>query len=261
MAAWPAGSVERYIIDRIREEGAIHMTLLDPEKVEPEEAARIAGEAEEAGTSAIMVGGSTLATTEELDRIVIAMKDGGLDVPIILFPNNLTGISRYADAIWFLSLLNSIDPYFLIGVQVLGAPVVKRYGLEAMPMGYIIVGEGGAAGIIGRAIPLPYDKPELVAAYAMAAECLGMRFVYLEAGSGAKRPVPEPMISAVRKAIDITLVVGGGLRDGDSILRAVKAGADIVVTGTAIERGGPVKEVISSFVSSVREGARLRDEA
>ena len=256
-----AESVARYIMNRIREEGAIHMTLLDPEKVGPEEAAQIAGEAEKAGTSAIMVGGSTLATTEELDSIVMAMKDRGLDIPIILFPNNLTGISRYADAIWFLSLLNSMDPYFLIGVQVLGAPVVKRYGLEAMPMGYIIVGEGGAAGIIGRAIPLPYDKPELVAAYAMAAECMGMRFVYLEAGSGAKEPVPAPMISAVRRAVGITLVVGGGLRDGESISRAVRAGADIVVTGTAIERGGPVREVISSFVASVRRGARLRSEA
>jgi len=258
MGASRPGKVERYILDRIDAEGAIHMTLLDPERVGPEEAAAIAREAEEAGTAAIMVGGSTLASTEELDGVIKAMKNAGLKVPVILFPNNVSGISRHADAIWFMSLLNSMDPYYLVGAQVLGAPIVKRYGLEAMPMGYIILGEGGAAGVIGRALPLPYDKPELAAAYAMAAECLGMRFVYLEAGSGAKEPVPETVIAAVRKAIEVPLIVGGGLRDGDSVLRAVRAGADIVVTGTAVESGGSVGEKIKAFVSSAREGARLR---
>jgi len=257
------GKVERYILERIHDEGAIHMTLLDPEKVSPEQAADIAEDAEGAGTAAIMVGGSTLALTEELDEVVMALKERGLGVPVILFPNNITGISRHADAIWFMSLLNSTDPYFLIGAQVLGAPVVKRLGLEAIPMGYIIVGYGGAAGIVGRAVPIPYDKPELAAAYAMAAECLGMRFIYLEAGSGAKEPVPEPMISMVRKAVSIPLLVGGGLRDGYSIERAVRAGADIVVTGTIVEDmankpPGSIKEKIKAFISSIREGVRHR---
>ncbi|RLI08064.1 geranylgeranylglyceryl/heptaprenylglyceryl phosphate synthase [Candidatus Bathyarchaeota archaeon] len=252
------GRVERYIVDRIGVEGAIHMTLLDPEKTGPEEAARIAREAEEAGTAAIMVGGSTLALTEQLDRAILSMKEGGLRIPVILFPNNIAGISRHADAIWFMSLLNSLDPYYLIGAQVLGAPVVKRLGLEAIPMGYIIVGYGEAAGLVGRALPIPYDKPELAVAYALAAECLGMRFVYLEAGSGAPRPVPETTISMVKKAIDITLVVGGGLRDGSSVEKAVAAGADIVVTGTAIELGGSVGGRIREFVKSIREGLKKR---
>ncbi|RLI12371.1 geranylgeranylglyceryl/heptaprenylglyceryl phosphate synthase [Candidatus Bathyarchaeota archaeon] len=252
------GRVERYLLERIEGEGAIHMTLLDPEKVTPEQAAKIASEAEEAGTSAIMVGGSTLATTEELDGVILAMRENGLSVPVILFPNNVTGISRHADAIWFMSLLNSVDPYFLIGAQVLGAPVVRRFGLEAIPMGYIIVGYGGAAGIIGRATPIPYEKPELAAAYAMAAECLGMRFVYLEAGSGAPKPVPEAMIMAVRKAVRIPLIVGGGLRDGEGVERAVRAGANVVVTGTAVESGGNVGEKIRSFVSAIRRGVEKR---
>jgi len=252
------GKVERYILERIGEEGAIHMTLLDPEKVRPDEAARIASEAEEAGTAAIMVGGSTLALIDQLDSVILSMKQGGLKVPVILFPNNITGISRHADAIWFMSLLNSMDPYYLIGAQMLGAPVVKRLGLEAIPMGYIIVGYGGAAGFVGRAMPVPYEKPELAAAFAMAAECLGMRFVYLEAGSGAPRPVPETMINLVRKAVEIPIVVGGGLRDGKSIAKAVGAGADIVVTGTAIESGGSIKEKIRKFVKAIREGLRRR---
>ena len=186
------------------------------------------------------------------------MKQGGLEVPVILFPNNIAGISRHADAIWFMSLLNSMDPYYLIGAQMLGAPVVKRLGLEAIPMGYIIVGHGGAAGLVGRALPIPYEKPELAAAYAMAAECLGMRFVYLEAGSGAPRPVPESMVSVVRKAVEIPLIVGGGLRDGKSVEKAVGAGADIIVTGTAIETGGSIKDKISKFVKAIKNGLRKR---
>ncbi len=252
------GRVERYLLERIGNEGAIHMTLLDPEKVPPEKAADIAEEAEDAGTAAIMVGGSTLATTEELDGVILAIKERGVDVPVILFPNNIAGISRHADAIWFMSLLNSVDPYYLIGAQVLGAPVVRRFGLEAIPMGYIIIGYGGAAGIIGRAIPIPYEKPELAAAYAMAAECLGMRFIYLEAGSGAPRPVPEAMIRLVRKAVSVPLLVGGGLRDGESVKKAVRAGANVVVTGTIIELGGSIRDKIRAFISSIREGVRRR---
>ena len=91
-----------------------------------------------------------------------------MKIPTILFPNNITGISRYADAIWFMSLLNSVDPYFLVGAQILGAPLVKKYGLEPISMGYVIVGEGGTAGIVGKAIPVPYNKPELAAAHALA---------------------------------------------------------------------------------------------
>jgi len=250
--------VERYLLERIGNEGAIHMTLLDPEKVPPEKAADIAEEAEDAGTAAIMVGGSTLATTEELDGVILAIKERGVGVPVILFPNNIAGISRHADAIWFMSLLNSVDPYYLIGAQVLGAPVVRRFGLEAIPMGYIIIGYGGAAGIIGRAIPIPYEKPELAAAYAMAAECLGMRFIYLEAGSGAPRPVPEAMIKLVRKAVSVPLLVGGGLRDGESVEKAVKAGANVVVTGTAIELGGSIRDKIRGFINFIRKGVRRR---
>ena len=134
-----------------------------------------------------------------------------------------------------MSLLNSNDPYFLIGAQALGAPLVKKYNLEAMPMGYIIVGTGGAAGLIGRANWIPYDRPEIAAIFALAAQCLGMRFVYLEAGSGAKEPVPLSMISVVRDTIDCNLIVGGGIRNGKVAMELAKSGADIIVTGTLVE--------------------------
>lgn len=245
-----SGAVERYLLDRIKSDGSIHMTLIDPEKVTSSQAFLIAKKAGESGTAALMVGGSTFVSVKHLDAVVKAVKRA-VKIPVILFPNNVTSISRYADAIWFMSLLNSVDPYFLVGAQVLGAPLVKRYGLEPIPLGYVIVGEGGTAGIVGKALPIPYNKPELAAAHALAAQYLGMRFVYLEAGSGAKKPVPQEMIRAVRHCIDVPLIVGGGIKSREQALNAASAGANIIVTGNVIENG-QVKNKVSEIVEGIR---------
>ena len=243
------GTIEKYLLRRIQKDGAIHLTLIDPEKATASSASRIAKRVEEYNTTAIMVGGSTTTSTSHLDNVVKAIKHT-VKVPIILFPNNVTGISKHADAIWFMSLLNSVDPYFLIGAQVLGAPMVKKYNLEALPLGYIIVGEGGTVGIIGRAIPISYAKPELAAVHALAAQYFGMRFVYLEAGSGASDPVPPTMIKMVKRAINIPLIVGGGIRSGEQARTAVAAGADLIVTGNIIEEEGP-KDNFKRLVAAV----------
>jgi phosphoglycerol geranylgeranyltransferase len=154
-----------------------------------------------------------------------------------------------------MSLLNSVDPYFLIGAQILGAPLVKKYGLEPIPMGYVIVGEGGTAGIVGRAIPVPYTKPELAAAHALAGQYLGMRFIYLEGGSGAKNPVPPEVIRMVKHYVDIPLIVGGGIRTKEQALAAASAGADIIVTGNVIE-SVDAKRKVSEIIAGVK-GTRL----
>jgi phosphoglycerol geranylgeranyltransferase len=229
------GRVEKYLLEKIENEGSIHMTLIDPEKVTPSSASRIVQEAAACNTAAIMVGGSTSVFTPHLDTILKAMKES-VELPVILFPNNITGISKYADAIWFMSLLNSADPYFLMGAQVLGAPIIKKFGLEPIPLGYIVVGEGGSAvSVVGKAVPIPYDKPELAAAHALAAEYFGMRFVYLEAGSGAGKSVPAEMARVVKNVITLPLIVGGGIKTGEQVKEIVKAGAEIVVTGTVLE--------------------------
>ncbi|MBS7607717.1 MAG: geranylgeranylglyceryl/heptaprenylglyceryl phosphate synthase [Candidatus Bathyarchaeia archaeon] len=246
------GAVEQYLIDKISSEGTIHITLIDPEKVTLSQALAIAETAKISGTSAIMVGGSTFISTEHLDDVVKAIKRE-INLPVILFPNNVTSISRYADAIWFMSLLNSTDPYFIIGAQVLGAPLIKKYHLEPIPMGYIIVGEGGTAGIIGKAIPIPYDKPELAAAHALAGQYLGMRFIYLEAGSGAKNPVPQEMIRVVKQCISVPLIVGGGIRSKDQAVAAASAGADIIVTGNIVE-DGQVRNKVSEIIEGIKRG-------
>ena len=244
------GRVERYLLDKIQEDGAIHITLIDPEKVSPESASHIAEEAEASETAAIMVGGSTSISTSDLDKTVRAVKKG-VEIPVILFPNNVTGISQYADAIWFMSLLNSVDPYFIIGAQVLGAPLVKKYGLEAIPLGYIVVGAGAAVGVIGRATPIPYGRPELAVAHALAAQYLGMRFVYLEGGSGAKNPVPKEMIRLVKSTVEVPLVVGGGIKTGEQMKSVVDAGADVVVTGNVTEES-MVKDKVKELVRSIK---------
>ena len=250
-----AGKVERYLLERIESEGAIHITLIDPEKSPPEEAVAIASAAERGGSSAIMVGGSTLVSTEDLDRAIIRVKEE-VELPVILFPNNVSAISRYADAIWFMSLLNSTNTYYLVDAQMLGAPLVKRYGLEAIPMGYIILGEGGVVGFVGHARPISYDHPELAAAYALAAQYLGMRFVYLEAGSGVRSPIPPPVVRAVKRVVDIPVIVGGGIRSGDDAKMLVEAGADVIVTGTLAEEGGVVEEKINNIVRKIRHRGR-----
>lgn len=246
-----AGPVERRLLRCIKEEGAAHLTLIDPEKVTAASASRVAKKVEQYKTTAIMVGGSTSTSTSHLDSVVKAIKRA-VKIPVILFPNNVTGISKHADAIWFMSLLNSVDPYFLIGAQVLGAPIVKKHGLEALPLGYIIVGEGGTVGIVGRAVPIPYTKPELAAVHALAAQYLGMRFVYLEAGSGASQPVPPAMIRSVKQLIDIPLIVGGGIRNSRQAESTVAAGANIVVTGNVIEETDAAGE-FQKLVTTVRK--------
>ena len=244
------GPTEKYLLQKIKTDGSIHITLIDPEKVSALQASHIAENSENSGTAAIMIGGSTFASQTQLDDVVKAIKSS-VKIPTILFPNNITGISSYADAIWFMSLLNSVDPYYLMGAQILGAPIVKKYGLEPISMGYIIVGEGGTAGIVGKAISVPYNKPELAAAHALAGQYLGMRFIYLEGGSGAANPVPPEMIRVVKHLLDIPLIVGGGIRTKEQALVAVSAGADIIVTGNVTETSD-AKQKVSEIIEAIK---------
>jgi len=231
-------SVHDYIINKINDENALHFTLIDPDKACGEalkNIRKLGKSMVEAGTDAFLVGGSVGVSESDANAVVQELK--GLGVPIILFPGNITGISKYADAVLFLSLLNSDDPYFIVGAQVLGAPIIERYGLETLPTAYIIVGYGGAAGYVGRARPIPYDRPEIGAAYVLAARMMGMKYAYLEAGSGAPEPIPPTFIQyAAKVKKDLILIVGGGIRTPEKAEAAVKAGADIVVTGTIVEK-------------------------
>jgi phosphoglycerol geranylgeranyltransferase len=248
------GQVEKYLLDKIKADGSIHITLIDPEKITAQQAAFVAENSKNSGTSAIMIGGSTSDSQEHLDEVIVAIKNS-VKLPTILFPSNVKGISRYADAIWFMSLLNSEDRYFLVGAQISGAPMIKKFNIEPISMGYIIVGDGGTAGKVGKAITIPFNKPDLAVAHALAGQFLGMRFIYLEGGSGVSNPVPPEMITAVKSALDVPLIVGGGIRTREQAAAAVSAGADIIVTGNITEKTDG-KQRVSEIIEGIKNFKR-----
>jgi phosphoglycerol geranylgeranyltransferase len=210
------------------------MTLIDPAKQSPERAGEMAEAAFKAGTDAIMIGGSTGVSQELADSTIQEIKKG-VEIPIILFPTSGSALSQYADAIYFMSLLNSKTVKYVTREQKMGAKVIKSYGLEPIPMGYIVVEPGMKVGEVGEVELIKRDNVQDAVEYALSAQYFGMKLVYLEAGSGATMPVPPEMIMAVKNELNIPLIVGGGLRTEETVQTAVESGADIIVTGTLVE--------------------------
>ena len=244
-------NVYESIVER-RRKGPLHMTLLDPDKQSPQDAADMSSEAAAAGTDAIMIGGSTGVTQEKVDATILAIKKA-VRIPVILFPANAGNLSPHADAVYFMSLLNSRDPRLIIGEQRIAAPIVRAWELETIPMAYLVIEPGMRAGEVGNADLISRKNSIVAVQYALAAQMLGMKLVYLEAGSGAPQPVPDHLIRAVREAIDIGIVVGGGIRTPEAARAATRAGADIVVTGTIVEvaREG---NMLRAIIAAVKAG-------
>lgn len=219
----------------ITKQRIVHLTLIDPEpaKQSSTDAGQIARLAEAAGTNGIMVGGSTAYGV--IDDSIHSIKQQ-VKIPVILFPGNVTGLSRHADAVFFMSLLNSRSTYWLIDAQTMGARFINTFNLEPISMAYLIVEPGGTAGYVGDARLIPRNRPEIALGYALAAQYLGFQLVYLEAGSGAENAVPLPMIEMVSKKIKIPLAVGGGIYTPKQAAAVASAGADIIVQGTIIEQ-------------------------
>ncbi len=213
------------------------MTLIDPDKQPPEVSAEIAKRSSDIGTDAIMVGGSTGVTQENLDATVDHIKRA-CDLPVVYFPSGANAIARRCDAIYFMSMLNSRNVRNLTGEHWRAAPVIRKLGIETISMGYVIVAPGMKVGEVGEADPVSRDDLPRAVGYALAAEMFGMDLLYLEAGSGAPEPVPAEMVAAVRASVGLPIVVGGGITHAEHASALVKAGADIVVTGTLVENGG-----------------------
>lgn len=231
----------------------LHFTLLDPDEQSPDEAGEMASAAERGGTDAIMIGGSIGSVGDIVERTVDAVKDAA-ELPVILFPQDHGSIAPNADAIFFMSMLNSRNPMYISGFQMMGAPMVAKHGLETLPMAYLPVEPAGssAVGYVSDARPIPQKKPGIAVAYALAAKFMGMRYVYLEGGSGAEKPVPVDMVAGVRQKADVTLIVGGGIRTPEAAAERAAAGADVIVTGTAVEGTEDVETTISGFVDAIR---------
>jgi phosphoglycerol geranylgeranyltransferase len=230
------GIVERRLLAQAKY-SPLCAALIDPEDFSAEEAGKAAVKAAENGVSVILVGGSTLASQSRLDDVVRSIKRH-VSLPVILFPGNVTGVSRFADAILFSSLLNSTNPYFIIGAQALGSMEVYNSKIETIPMGYLVFGNSSATSFVGQVNSLPAGKPNLAVIYALAARYLGMRSLYLEAGSGSGDPVPSETIRLVRRFYDGFLIVGGGITNDQTARQISKAGADMLVIGNLLQSHG-----------------------
>lgn len=231
------GEVEQYLKTEQKRRGTLLFVLVDSEVSDVEESTRLIRAVEQAGASAILVGGSSAVDQMEMSNVVREIKQSTQRIPVILFPGNVTGVVPDADAILFSSLLNSENPYFITQAQALGAPTVAKFGLEPLPTAYLVIGEGTTAWFVGSARGIPHEKPKIAAAYSLAAQFMGMRFVYLEAGSGAKTNVTPEMVKTVRSVFNGFLIVGGGIRDAETAARLAEAGADALVVGTLFEDG------------------------
>ena len=225
--------VRDYITQTLKKH-KMHMTLIDPAKQSASASGEIAAKACRAGTDAIMVGGSTGVTQENLDETVGQIKRA-CKLPVIYFPSGANAISRKCDAIYFMSMLNSRNVRNVSGEHARGAPMIKKLGIEPISMGYIIVEPGMKVGEVGEAELVKRGDLNTLIGYAIATEFFGMDMLYLEAGSGAPEPVPVPMVKAARESVDIPLVVGGGIVTPKQAADIAAAGADIIVTGTLVE--------------------------
>ena len=213
--------------------------LLDPEDFEPEAAAKLARAAQETGTvDAVLIGGSLLQSNS-FDFFVKSVRQS-VTIPVILFPGDATQLSGHADALLYLSLISGRNPVNLIGEHVKAAPIIRKLGIEPIATGYMLVESGTVTSVefMSNTRPLPRNKPEIAAAHALAAQYMGMKLIYLEAGSGASRTVPVEMIEKVKKHVDIPIIVGGGIRNEKTALAILNAGADIIVTGNLLSRRG-----------------------
>jgi len=229
------------ILDTLRERHKLGRksiaVLVDPDKVdEPGKLLHLINLASENCVDYFFVGGS-LITTTNLSDVVRQMKEN-VSIPVVLFPGNSMQIEPAADALLFLSLISGRNPELLIGQHVIAAPIIRNTRLEVIPTGYMLINSGRTTSVayISNTTPIPDDKYSLAACTAMAGEMLGLQAIYLDAGSGAEKEISAKMIAVVRKAINVPLIVGGGINTSQKAVTALEAGADMIVIGNALEK-------------------------
>ncbi len=235
-----------------KQRGAGYIVLIDPDKLSLEKNIKLAVQAEKEDADCIFIGGSLLSTPI-FDEVVKQIKNA-VKIPVIIFPGGVQQISRHADAILFMSVISGRNPDLLIGQHVMGAPIVKMLNLEAIPTGYMLIESGKvtSAEFMSNTRPIPRDKPDIAMAHALAAEYLGMKLIYLEAGSGALHPVPDEMIQAVARMCSLPIIVGGGIRTPDVAKQKVAAGAGFIVIGNVLENNNE-KGTIQGFAQAIHQ--------
>ena len=224
-----------YLLNTIKLKGAAYLILIDPDKISGEKLARFTAYCTASGADGFLVGGS-LMISGDIESCLNTIKNN-TELPAIIFPGDVNQVHKSADAILFLSVISGRNPEHLIGKQVLAAPVIKKSGIEPLSTGYMLIESGTTttAQYINGSLPIPSSKPEIAAATALAGEYLGMKLIYLEAGSGAQKSVPDEMVRAVTELCTVPVIVGGGIRMPADANSKVKNGARIIVTGNFFE--------------------------
>lgn len=256
------GRVEEYLRRKRDEDGALFFTVIDPlDYASIDDAVSAARLSYEAGSDLIVVGGSTGVQGSALDETVSEIKKA-VDIPINLFPGNIATVTSTADSIYFMSMLNSRNPYWISQAQMLAAPVIRKIGIEPLPVGYIVVGDGGTVAWVGDSNPIPLNKPKIAAAMALAAEYMGFRFVFTDAGSNPPHPVPPEMIAAVKSVLspETFYIVAGGIKSEEQVRADIRAGADAIQLGTAIENAKNVSQKVKKLVAATKEEGKKRKQ-
>ena len=227
--------VQEKINQAIEKKGAAYLVLIDPDHTNGEKLTNFAKHCEKSGVDGFLVGGS-LMMSNILDDVLDTISSTS-SLPTILFPGSVAQVSAKADAILFISLVSGRNAEHLIGTHVIAAPIVKRTGIEPISTGYMLIesGKQTTAEYMSGSSPIPRNKPEIATATALAAEYLGMNFVYLEGGSGAEKSVPNEMVKMVSSALSIPIIVGGGIKDSQTAREKVENGASVIITGNFFE--------------------------
>ncbi|HED06954.1 MAG TPA: geranylgeranylglyceryl/heptaprenylglyceryl phosphate synthase [Ignavibacteria bacterium] len=243
-------NIYKYLLDTILNKGGAYLILIDPDKIEEEKLPLFIRNCEQAGVDGFLIGGSLMINSkfdEFIEKVKIAT-----NLPAIIFPGGVNQISSTADAILYLSVVSGRNAEHLIGKHVLAAPIIKGKNIEPISTGYILIESGTTTTVqyMSGTLPVPRNKPEIAAATALAAEYLGMKLIYLEAGSGAEISVPENLIEAVASQCSIPIIVGGGIKSTESIRLKMESGANIIVTGNFFEDEANW-ELVKDFASAV----------
>ena len=241
-------SILNYLKKTIDKKGAAYIVLIDPDRKNNKSIEKIVSLGNNSGVDAFFIGGS-LIMDSEYNRRVRDIKNKS-KIHIILFPGGVNQINPYFDAMLFTSIISGRNPHYLIGEQVIAAPIVKDLEIETIPTGYILI-DGGSVSMVqvmSGTIPLPMQKMDAIIAHALAGQYLGKKMIYLEAGSGAKYPVENNIIKAVKDVLDIPLIIGGGLSSPEIVNEKVIAGASVIVTGTIIETESTIMNEIADAV-------------
>jgi phosphoglycerol geranylgeranyltransferase len=254
------GKIENYLNEKIEKDRGIISVIIDPvDYPHSQKAIDTAVMAHEAGADLIAVGGSIGAQGKLLDTVTKSIKEK-VNIPVVLFPGNIATITPYADAIYFMSLLNSRNPYWISQAQTLAAPLIKHLGVEPLPIGYIVIEPGGTVGWVGDANVVPRNKPQIAAALALAGQYNGNRIIFTDAGSAAYEPVPLKMVNAVSHAIDVPYLVAGGIRTPRQAGDIISEGADWIQIGTAAEKSKNPKKMLAAFVTAVKQAGKKKSK-